>query len=179
MIKDANKTDEHALKEILRKIVESCDCECVAVAMVDGDAGRIVRVFIDTPQGVGLTECETTSRAITEYFDRCEEERKPWFEGKFFIEVSSPGLERPLFAPDHYRRFIGKHAAATLADRKKISGVIAEVGEDDSITFAPKEGPHITVPFSDIKKGHLVYVLEKGEKKNAGKSGKKKKQGKE
>lgn len=168
-------TNRNDLKNIIEEMTESLGCECVAVDIKTDKRATTLRVFIDTPDGVKHEDCERVSRAIAEYMDAREEEGAPWFDGKYFVEVSSPGLERPLFKVEHYRRFAGKHAKLSLKSGKKISGII-DSEDGGVIVIAPGgDEPLERIPFEDIKRANLVFVIEKGEKKSNTKQTKKNK----
>lgn len=164
------------LKKIIAEAAESLGYECVAVDIKGGNSRAVLRVYIDAPDGVGHEDCERVSRWIAEYMDQCEEKGSPWFKDKYFVEVSSPGLERPLFSVEHYRRFAGRQALLSLRDGRKISGLIESVcGEEKLAVVIGVEGTNVAVPFEEIKHANLVFVLEKGEKKTASKQPKKNK----
>jgi ribosome maturation factor RimP len=159
-----------ALRTELAKIVEFCGVECVWIDISNARSGKIVRIYIDSRGGVGHAECEAVSRAVGEHIDTMEAEGRSWFSDSYSIEVSSPGIERPLFTEEHYRRFIGRRALVVMRDRKKLEGELLSCGEDGVIAMLLPDGSAVNLAFSDIKKGNLVYVFEKGEKKGGGAS---------
>ena len=171
--------DNKLLKEMIRETAEGFGYECVGVDIDSArGAATTVRIFIDVadvagePGGVTHEACEKVSRTFGDYLDRAEEEGDKWFDGKYYIEVSSPGIERPLFTPDHYRRFAGKPVAIHTKSRKRIAGVIESVADaNDRVTVAVSDGSTIELPFEEIRKAHLVFKFEKGEKKSTGGTG--------
>jgi ribosome maturation factor RimP len=154
------------LKEALGKIVESCGLECVWIEISDARSAKVLRIYIDSHGGVGHPECELVSRRVGEYFDSCEEEGRVWFTGKYFVEVSSPGIERPLFTPESYKRFAGSRVRVVTKNRKKHEGAIGSC-EEGVVSINSEDGPVICVALSDIKTANLVYEPQKGEKKSA------------
>lgn len=165
------------LKGILRAFVEAASCECVGIDIADARPGKVVRVYIDTPDGVGHTQCEAVSRAIITYFDQCEEDGAPCFSGKYLVEVSSPGIERPLFTKEHYARFIGRQVAVQTRAKKRMTGEITACDDAGNIDLLVEDGGAVTLNLDDIKRANLVYVMEKGVKKG-GTGSKKKSKGK-
>ncbi len=154
------------LKEILRSVVEGLGYESVGIELSTGRSGQTLRMYIDAPQGVGHEECRAASQAVIQFLDRCEEEGAPWFAGKYFLEVSSPGIERPLFTPEHYRRFVGNFAAIALRGGKKTRGVIEgwdEAGE--AVLLRREDGSQVAIPFGGIRRGNLLYVPQENGKK--------------
>ncbi|MDR0616321.1 MAG: ribosome maturation factor RimP [Synergistaceae bacterium] len=158
--------DLKKLKETLRGIVESGGLEChwIDVFASRPASAKILRVYIDKEGGVGHADCEMASMLVNDYLDSLEAEGRPWLDGKYFVEVSSPGIERQLFTLEHYRRSIGGRVLFFTKNRKKYEGTLISCDGGD-VTLETGEGATHAVPFSDIKKGNMVYVPQKGEKK--------------
>ena len=109
-------------------------------------SGSTLRLFIDHPDGVTLALCERVSGQLGEYRDR------------FALEVSSPGQDRPLTKPQHFARFLGRHARVRLRDardgHKSVTGEL--VGASDSeVTIAAGDGI-VTIPFEQIARSNLI-----------------------
>ena len=158
--------DRDRLKLILSDIVESTGCECVLVDIVRIRSGWSVKLYIDAPEGVGHPECERVSRAVSEYLDACEENGEPWFEEKYLLEVSSPGIERPLCKKEHYMRFLGSPALIRTKARKKFSGRLLACDSDGNISLSLEDGSILAINVADVSSANLVYEPEKSEKKN-------------
>ena len=92
-------------------------------------------------------------------------DEKDSLTGHYYLEVSSPGVERPLKTMEHYKRFIGSEAVVKLAKNKKISGMIVSVDLNGSIAIRNAEGEEQIIEFASIRSGHLVFKPKKGEKK--------------
>jgi ribosome maturation factor RimP len=80
----------------------------IEVLLAELVGGRLVRLFIDHPEGVTLELCERVTRLLPELRER------------YGLEVSSPGPERPLSRPDHFRRFVGRRACGRATARMDI-----------------------------------------------------------
>ncbi|MDR1019400.1 MAG: ribosome maturation factor RimP [Synergistaceae bacterium] len=154
------------LKEAIREITESSGIACYWVDVLEPRAPLplLLRVYIDKPGGVGYAECEAVSRLVNEYLDANEERLSPLLDGEYFVEVSSPGIERPLFTPEHYMGAHGKRALVFTKGRKKYEGTLL-APDADSVTVVSDDGTKRVIAMSDIKKGNLVYESQKGEKK--------------
>lgn len=118
----------------------------VEVLLAEVVGGQTVRVFIDHPGGVSLELCERVTHALPEIRDR------------FALEVSSPGGERPLTKPDHFRRYLGRRARVRTRGahegRRSFTGEL--VGASDSeVTLAAETGV-VQIPYSDINRSNLV-----------------------
>lgn len=133
--------------------------------------GIHVRLFVDLPEGgITLDQVEQVARLV----DPLVEELEGQSEGdRYYLEVSSPGIERPLFTAAHYARFIGQPARArffTLQQgQRKVEGLIQAV-EGDRITFETDQGP-FTFPLEAVSEARLVFKMEKGQKKTFKKGG--------
>jgi ribosome maturation factor RimP len=116
----------------------------VLLAEVVGD--DTLRVFIDHPDGVSLELCERVTHQLAELRER------------YALEVSSPGIERPLTKPAHFRRFLGRRARVRTRDRrdghKSFTGELVGAS-DDEVTIAATTGV-IAIPYADIHRSNLV-----------------------
>ena len=144
------------LKKNIPLIVDEAGYECVGVDIISNPGRMILRVFIDSPEGIVHKDCELVSRAVSEYIDRAETEGTKLFNGKYFIEVSSPGIERPLFTEEHYARFVGGKVALRALGRGKLRGVILSC-EKGVLTLRLENGEETELKFEDITKGNIVF----------------------
>jgi len=135
-------------------MVESEGLDLVHVEFEGRGSSSILRIYIDSPTGVTVSDCAQVSRQAGVLLD--VEDLIP---GKYVLEVSSPGIERPLFTPEDYLRFKGREIRVTTRDkienRRKFNGVIVDFL--DEILNLDCEGQLIRIPFSNIRKAHLVY----------------------
>jgi ribosome maturation factor RimP len=118
----------------------------VEVLLVEVVGRDTLRVFIDHPEGVTLELCERVTRELAELRER------------YALEVSSPGIERPLTKPAHFRRFLGRRARVRTRDAR--DGHKSFMGElvgasDEEVTIAATTGV-IAIPYADIQRSNLV-----------------------
>jgi ribosome maturation factor RimP len=111
------------------------------------DAGRErLRLFIDHPDGVDLALCERVTKHLRDLL------------ADYALEVSSPGPERPLSKPDHFRRFLGKRARLRLREprdgHKSFTGELVGAS-DEEVTVAADTGV-VTIPYSEINRSNLL-----------------------
>lgn len=161
------------MKEVfaeLRIKIGSLGYDCAGIELINENGMNILRVYLEMPGGVDLSDCETVSREVNEYLDSVENV----LPERYFLEVSSPGLERPLFTPEDYRNFTGKEAHLSLKGGRKVQGVIVSSDESGTVTLSVS-GEEKAFSILDIKRGHLIYVKESGQKKTFKKIPKKKK----
>ena len=132
--------------------------ELVDVEYVKEGYSWILRVFIDKPQGITLEDCESVSKRLSSYLD----EQDP-IDRSYSLEVSSPGVERPLKKRQDYERFTGSEVFirtfAPIDGRKKFAGELKGVAGDDVIVAT--EAGVLMIPLDKITKAHLVFRFEK------------------
>lgn len=163
------KTKLNVIYAELRNSVELLGYDCVGFELTQESGMNILRVYVDMPGGVDLNDCEKVARAVNDYLDTVENV----LPEKYYLEVSSPGLERPLFVPDDYRRFIGQKVYVSLGSGKHAEGAIDSVDDDGTLRLSCRSGKR-AIAWSDIKRGKLVYVEETGQKKTFKKTSRKK-----
>lgn len=145
------------VRDLIRGVVESEGLELVHVEFEGRGASSILRVYIDRPGGVTISDCALVSRRAGVLLD--VEDIIP---GKYVLEVSSPGIERPLFVPEDYSRFSGREIRLTTIDkidnRRKFRGIIEDFSNE--VLSLDCEGKTFTIPFNNIKKANLVYRFD-------------------
>src|SRR5580693_7639785 len=113
------------IEEIARRVAESEGMEIVEVEVKGGGNNRLVRIFVDKPEGVTHGDCELVSQQVGTILD--VEDVMPG--GSYTLEVTSPGVERKLLKPQDYQRFQGKKARISLRDpvegRRNWAGTLA------------------------------------------------------
>ena len=118
----------------------------VEVLLAEVVGGKLVRLFSDHPGGVSLDLCERVTGHLTSVRE------------KYALEVSSPGAERPLTKPEHFRRFLGRRAKVrTRGDhdgRRSFTGELLDAG-DDGVTVAAETGV-VSIPYADIHRSNLL-----------------------
>ncbi len=119
------------------------DVEVLSAEVV---GGTLVRLFIDHPEGVSLDLCERVTHVLADVRE------------DYALEVSSPGPERPLTKPDHFRRFLGRKARVRTHEehdgRQTYTGELVGAS-DDAVTIAAESGV-IAIPYADITRSNLV-----------------------
>ena len=134
----------HIQEDIERRLAQ--DEPDVEVLLVEVVNDSLVRLFIDHPDGVTLDLCERVTG------------RLPEIREEYALEVSSPGIERPLSKPDHFRRFLGHRARVRTREdhhgRRSFTGEL--VGASDAeVTVADPAGV-VSIAYDDIQRSNLV-----------------------
>jgi ribosome maturation factor RimP len=118
----------------------------VEVLLAEVVGGDLVRLFIDHPQGVSLDLCERVTNHLPEVRE------------KYALEVSSPGTERPLSKPEHFRRYLGRRAKVRTRGehdgRRSFTGELLNA-TDDAVTVAADTGV-VSIAYADIHRSNLV-----------------------
>jgi ribosome maturation factor RimP len=117
----------------------------------------LLQVRIDRPDsspghGVTAEDCVRTSRALERFL-----ETRTAAGPRYGLQVSSPGLERPVVYPDHWRRFAGREVRIRGRHSARSPAVIVAVPDDATVTLRFRDGTEEAVPFREIKDATLVY----------------------
>lgn len=146
------------LNELLQPLVEDLGYEFVGLQYNSNPKHSVLRIYIDHENGVAIEDCETVSRETAALLDV-----KDPIRSHYNLEVSSPGLDRPLFTPAHYRQFAGSTAQINLFapqdGRRNFSGPI--LGADESGVRIEQDGVEVKLDFGNIVKAKLVPDYEK------------------
>ena len=142
---------------VVRKTIENLGYECVLTRFVTEQHDSTLQIFIDSIGGILVKDCEIVSRAVVKKID----EMDPAFLEKFSIEVSSPGIERPLFTIDDYIRFQGKTVRVRLREpvegRRQVTGAITAISDEIIRIEEIDTRDVLLVPFGIITNAHIVY----------------------
>jgi ribosome maturation factor RimP len=135
----------NAIQEHIESCLASAEPE-VEVLLAEQIGAERVRVFIDHPNGVDLELCERVTGHLRELLQ------------DYGLEVSSPGPDRPLSKPEHFRRHIGRRVRVrtceSIEGSKNFSGELVEAA-DDAVSVAAEAGI-VRIPYADIHKSNLL-----------------------
>ena len=104
-------------------------------------------VYVDRAEGVDHALCERVTRVLWDYLR------------EYSVDVSSPGLERPLRKPEHFRRFLGRRVRLKTAERAKVRGEVVRADED-AVTVGV-DGDEVDIPYEQIVRGNLIDERER------------------
>jgi ribosome maturation factor RimP len=140
-------------QSIISPILVGTSFELVGVECVGGGKHTIVRIYIDKPGGINLDDIVHLSRQISVVLD-VEEPIK----GNYTLEVSSPGLERPLFTAAHFTQQIGQKVfvktSLAVGNRQNFKGILKDVNENE--VQLDVDGQIFTFAYEDIDKARVV-----------------------
>jgi ribosome maturation factor RimP len=141
------------LLELLSPEVEALGYELVEVDAPAPGGGGVLRVYIDHEDGIGLEDCERVSHRISGVLDVEDP-----IHGHYVLEVSSPGLDRPLRTEEHFRRQAGRLVKVVLAPgrpgRRRYKGRL--VGATNELIELEVDGERVSLALSDIESARLV-----------------------
>lgn len=150
----AMKQAPAALMKLIEPVVTGLGYEFVGMELVGQGRQSVLRVFIDKEQGILVEDCSRVSHQISGVLDVEDPIR-----GRFTLEVSSPGIDRPLFTLAHFERFVGSTIKlelnqATVEGQKKFRGEILKVNGE--VIHLHVEDEEFEIPFGLIQKARLL-----------------------
>jgi len=156
-------TDTSALSALLDPEVESLGYRLVRVALIGGKSDPTLQIMAEKPstRQLDLTDCEVISRALSDKLDALEADGRDPIEGGYRLEVSSPGIDRPLTRLADYDDWSGHEARINLADqqsgRKQFKGsVVGTEGSD--VLLHLDNGEDVAIPFESIHSAKLLLT---------------------
>lgn len=156
--------DRETLENLVEPVCKAQGIDLVEVRHLRDPDGTVLRVLIELPGaennppgvGVSLEDCRRVSRALSDILDADES----LIPGEYRLEVSSPGIERPLVKPVDYERYSGREAKLSVKTpqngRKNFAGILAGL-RGEEVLLNDEKGEQLALPFADIAKAHLVY----------------------
>ena len=139
----------------INPIVIDMGYELLGIEYVASGKHSVLRLYIDCEKGVRVSDCETVSRQVSSIMDVEDP-----ISGQYNLEVSSPGIERPLFVIAHYQRFLGHdirlRTYRPIDGKRNFTGSIGSVSEiNNTIELVTELGP-VTVDIGLIEKANLI-----------------------
>ncbi|WP_129649279.1 ribosome maturation factor RimP [Peristeroidobacter agariperforans] len=141
------------LGELLGPVVANLGYELWEIEYAPRAGGGLLRLYIDSPDGISLDDCEKVSRGVSAVLDEADP-----IPNEYTLEVSSPGLDRVLRTQAHFARFAGERVKvemiALINGRKRFQGRLQKVGESE-ITLET-DGGEVSLPIEDIHRARLI-----------------------
>ena len=143
---------------LVRPVIEQAGFEFVELATTREHGRKVLRVVVDRPGGVDLDALSELSATVSRHLDQ-----EGYEDGPYGLEVSSPGIERPLKRPEHFARSVGEQVkvktTAPMAGSRTHTGTLVSA-DDDAIVIAVADGDEGTgdlrVPYADIMSARTV-----------------------
>lgn len=150
---------QERLTALLEPVIEALGYELILLELHAGRGSSLLRLYVDSPGGITVKDCTRVSREVSSVMDVEDP-----IQGAYQLEVSSPGLDRPLVKVGHFERFMGEQAKVQLlapnsSGRRRFSGTICGVNEH-AVTLDTTDG-RIELEFSEIERARLVPDFER------------------
>ena len=148
---------EQEVEKLIEKVLEREGIEIVDIEYIPGPKGGRLTIYIDREGGVDIDTCVRVSEIISPLLDTTD-----IFKSRYYLEVSSPGIERRIKKKRDFERFIGSKVKVEtklpVVGRRKFQGIINEVGEDFFTLQDEKE--LYQIKFENVKKANLIVDIE-------------------
>ncbi len=150
------------LEELLAPVVESLGCELWGIDYQTHGRNALLRIYIDSERGIAVEDCEKVSRQVSAVMDVEDP-----INSRYTLEVSSPGMDRPLYKLEQYQRFIGAQIELRLRmpldGQRKWRGLLAGVEGDEIVLRIDSENEYL-LPIDSIERANIVPQFEGGQK---------------
>jgi ribosome maturation factor RimP len=147
-------TSADNIAEMLRPTVRALDLDLWGVEYLTRGRSALLRLYIDGSEGVTIDDCERVSRQVSAVLD--VEDPLP---GEYTLEVSSPGLDRPLFYFEQFGQFVGEvvnlRLRGPLNGRRKFKGVLEKA--DAGIITMTVDNEQIEIPYDQVEKANIAF----------------------
>lgn len=144
------------IDQLLQPGAEALGFELVSVELSGGDIS-IVRIFIDSPNGITVEDCAKASRQFSAILDVEDP-----ISNRYTLEVSSPGLDRPLAKPEHFKEVVGRNVKIKLSTlingRRRFTGELVEANDDFAVVEV--DGEQTELPYDEMDRARLVPVYD-------------------
>ena len=137
--------------EMVNPIAEELNYDIYHIEYVKENGEFYLRIYIEKDGGITLSDCEALSRRVSDLMDEKDPIKDP-----YFLEVTSPGLNRTLFTENHYKRFIGREVMVrftkSIDGKKNVKGILKEVNDDSIVVEAENL---MNIPKDKIKSANI------------------------
>lgn len=141
------------LKVLIEPVIEALGCQLWGLEYFSQGRHSTLRIFIDSENGISLEDCEKVSRQVSSVMDVEDP-----IAGEYTLEVSSPGMDRPLYTLGQFERYTGEQVNIRLRvpfdGRRKFSGVLRGVEGDDVVVVVDEH--EYLLPIESIDKANIV-----------------------
>ncbi|MDF0533291.1 ribosome maturation factor RimP [Shewanella yunxiaonensis] len=146
-------TLESKLEEMLKPTIEALGYQLWGIEFVNAGKHSTLRLFIDSEQGINVEDCANASRQVSSLLDVEDP-----IASEYTLEVSSPGLDRPLFTAEQYQMYTGEEVKVQLtmpvAGSRNLKGTVLRV--EGQMIALDVSGSELTIALDNIRKGNLI-----------------------
>ena len=148
---------EKKLNDMFEPVIESMAYELVGVELTGSGNGTILRIYIDAEKGITVDDCQAVSYQVSGIL-----EVEDPLQSHYTLEVSSPGLDRPLVKPEHFEQFTGEvvkiRSTEAVLGRKNFKGILESF--DGEYLYVAVDNEVYEIPFDIVEKANLVPMLD-------------------
>ena len=152
---------EEAILSALEPQAQKEGLEVVTVEIVGSRKAPTIRIYLDKPESITFDDITEAQVWINELMDKMDP-----FPGAYTLEVSSPGIDRPLRTPEHFDRFAGEEVRVTTVQpinaKSRFDATLAGFDQERNEVLLDMEGSRIAIPYNDIKKAHVKGKIDFG-----------------
>ncbi|MBN1155298.1 ribosome maturation factor RimP [candidate division KSB1 bacterium] len=145
-----NSVKIEQIRTLIGPLLEDEEVELIDIELKGNVGNQVLRIFVDVEGGINLSRCESLSREISSILDMDDV-----MSGKYRLEVSSPGIDRPLKTINDFRRNTGKRIGLQLQDGRSFEGTI-DVVDDVKISMVIDSGDHVKFPIDQVVSGKII-----------------------
>jgi ribosome maturation factor RimP len=153
------------LQELLGPVVAELGADLEDVSVSTAGKRSVIRVVVDRDGGVSLDDVADASRLLSAALDELDERESSAFAAPYVLEVTSPGVDRPLTQPRHWRRNMRRLVAATLQDGTKVTGRVCRA--DDTGVTLDVDGTERVLPFDEVVRGTVQVEFARKDEQEA------------
>jgi ribosome maturation factor RimP len=147
---------EKKLNDMFEPVIESMAYELIGVELTGSGNGTVLRIYIDAEKGITVDDCQAVSYQVSGILDVEDP-----LQNHYTLEVSSPGLDRPLVKPEHFKQFIGElvkiRSTEAVLGRKNFKGILESF--DGEYLYVAVDNEVYEIPFDIVEKANLVPII--------------------
>ena len=145
---------ETGLSKLIEPVVQELGCELWGIEKLQQGRQVVLKIYIESAEGINVDDCARVSRQVSAILD--VEDPIP---GEYMLEVSSPGVERRLFKPEHFNVWKGEKVQITLRQafdgRRKFKGLLCGL-EDEEVVIRVDDAQEIVLPMDSIERARVL-----------------------
>lgn len=140
------------IRAVVEPVVAAAGCDLEDLSVTRAGRRSVVRILVDSDGGVSLDAVAVLSRAISRALDEAEESGGELTAGEYTLEVGSPGVDRPLTLPRHWRRNVGRLVKVKVGPRQVTGRVVAA---DEQAVELDRDGERVTAAYAELGPGRV------------------------
>ena len=153
------------LRDLVRPVIEAAGCDLEDLTVAAAGRRSVVRILVDNDDGITLDDVAEVSRVVGKALDAADETDPGLLGPSYVLEVSSPGVDRPLTERRHWRRNTGRLVSVTVREGSAVAGRV--VATDDSGITLDVAGEQRTLAYTDVVRGAVQVEFSRRQEEDA------------